>query len=203
MGAVYWQINDCWPVCSWSSIDSEGRWKALQYAARRFFAPVSVTLKPEGNGYAVHVANERREEFRGTTVCIIRDVKGTRLREEAYEVICPAMSSSRVGLILPEEGEALPIVQVVLKDDSGKIVSENEALYTLPKYYPFEKANIAVSCKGREISITADAFCLGVELQAGDARFSDNWVSLYPGETRVLTADRDLQKEELRLYWIK
>ena len=48
MGAVYWQLNDCWPVASWSSIDYFGRWKALHYAAKRFFAPVLLSCQEEG-----------------------------------------------------------------------------------------------------------------------------------------------------------
>ena len=47
MGAVYWQINDCWPVISWSSIDYWGRWKALHYYAKRFFAPVMISCEEE------------------------------------------------------------------------------------------------------------------------------------------------------------
>ena len=43
-GALYWQLNDCWPVISWSSIDYEGRWKALHYAARRFYTPVLLSI---------------------------------------------------------------------------------------------------------------------------------------------------------------
>ena len=43
MGTLYWQINDCWPVASWSSVDSLGRWKALHYMARRFFAPLLIS----------------------------------------------------------------------------------------------------------------------------------------------------------------
>ena len=42
-GSLYWQLDDCWPVASWSSIDYYGRWKALQYSARQFFAPVLVS----------------------------------------------------------------------------------------------------------------------------------------------------------------
>jgi beta-galactosidase/beta-glucuronidase len=43
-GTVYWQTNDCWPVASWSSLDYFGRWKALHYAARRFYAPVLLSI---------------------------------------------------------------------------------------------------------------------------------------------------------------
>ena len=45
MGAIYWQLNDCWPVISWSSIDYYGRWKALHYYAQRFFSPVLVSCE--------------------------------------------------------------------------------------------------------------------------------------------------------------
>ena len=45
MGAVYWQLNDIWPVASWASIDWYNRWKALHYAAVRFFAPVLLSCE--------------------------------------------------------------------------------------------------------------------------------------------------------------
>ena len=198
MGAVYWQINDCWPVASWAGIDSFGRWKALQYAARRFFAPVMVSLRPEGDGYAVHVSNEQREAFRGRAVCVIRDVNGRRLREEEMEVACPALCSIQAGTVYGEGGKP-PVIQVILEDERGQTVSENEALYTLPKYFPFGQPEITVRCEGTRITLTADTFCTGVEIQAGDARFSDNWFSLYPGEPRTVDADRELQAEQLRV----
>ena len=49
MGALYWQLNDCWPVASWSSIEFTGRWKALHHAARRFFAPAVVSAHVPGD----------------------------------------------------------------------------------------------------------------------------------------------------------
>lgn len=202
MGAIYWQINDCWPVASWAGIDSLGRWKALQYRARRFFAPTAVSIRKDGTQYGVFVANERREEFRGTVCCLIRDRKGKKLRELDMEVRCPAMSSILAGTAEPEEDEC-GIVHCILMDEAGRAVSENEELYTLPKYYPFEKPGIRVRCEGRKVTLTADAFCTGVELQAGDARFSDNWVTLYPGEPREIIADRDLKEEGLHVMWIE
>jgi beta-mannosidase len=46
-GTLYWQRDDCWPVASWSSLDYFGRWKALPYAARRFYAPRCCVLKAD------------------------------------------------------------------------------------------------------------------------------------------------------------
>ena len=66
MGSLYWQLNDVWPGASWSSIDHFGRWKALHFQARRFFAPVAVAAlraaSGEGSGQTrLHVINDRTE----------------------------------------------------------------------------------------------------------------------------------------------
>ena len=61
MGAIYWQLHDCWPVISWSSIDYTGRWKALHYYAKRFFAPVMISCQEEG--MMSQVADMNREHF--------------------------------------------------------------------------------------------------------------------------------------------
>ena len=61
MGAVYWQLNDCWPVISWSSIDYWGRWKALHYYAKRFFAPVMISCR---RSWLTQEANMNRQHFK-------------------------------------------------------------------------------------------------------------------------------------------
>jgi beta-mannosidase len=61
MGSIFWQLNDCWPVASWSSIDYYGRWKALQYYARRFYAPVLVSPHVEDGALKVYIVNDRSE----------------------------------------------------------------------------------------------------------------------------------------------
>jgi beta-mannosidase len=203
MGAIYWQLNDCWPVASWSSIDSMGRWKALQYESAHFFAPVAASLKKEESGFSVWVTNETRREFRGTAVCICRDEKGLKCGEARTAVRCSPLSTVRIGAIRPPAGTDCPIGQILLEDENGATVSEREALAVLPKYFPFERPDIRIRCDGDQISLTADAFCMGVELQARDARFSDNWFALYPGETRTVRADRKLTQEEIRLHWIE
>ena len=203
MGAIYWQINDCWPVASWAGIDSAGRWKALQYRARQFFAPTAVSLVREGEGYTVYVANERREPFRGTAVCEIRDEAGRKGRTMTLDACCPAMGSAKAGTVLPEDGEEMKVVRCLLQDETGGTVSESMELYTLPKYFPFNRPEISTECRGRTVTLTADTFCTGVEIRAGDARFSDNWVTLYPGEKRELTADREVNEADLLILWLE
>ena len=73
MGAIYWQLNDCWPVASWASIDYFGRWKALHYYARRFFAPRMVTAKVEETKLRLWVHNDSCTALDGTVEAELRD----------------------------------------------------------------------------------------------------------------------------------
>ena len=81
MGTLYWQLNDCWPVASWSSIDWHGRWKALHHLARRFFAPVLVSgvEDPAAGTVEVHVTNDRREDAAGDVAWELTTAAGERL----------------------------------------------------------------------------------------------------------------------------
>lgn len=199
MGAIYWQLNDCWPVASWASIDSLNRPKALQYVAKRFFAPVLVSLEQIENGYRVFVTNERREAFEGQAVCEVRNNVGNLLKTERFTVKCGAMSAICVGTVAADSLDQVPVVRCILLNREGERVSENEALNTLPKYFPFKRPKIIVKQEENILRVTADTFCLGVELQCGDVRFSDNWFALYPGEERIIRADRNLDEREVKV----
>ena len=59
MGSIFWQLNDCWPVASWSSIDYYGRWKALQYYARRFYAPILVSPHVEDGALKIYIVSDK------------------------------------------------------------------------------------------------------------------------------------------------
>ena len=101
MGAVVWQLNDCWPVASWSSIDYQGRLKALHYAEKRFFAPIMVSCQEEGEmtcGVPLNwlprevkqeaifnVANETRSDITAKVTWALRDASGKVLREGIAE----------------------------------------------------------------------------------------------------------------------
>jgi beta-mannosidase len=65
-GTLYWQLNDCWPVASWSSLDYFGRWKALHYAARRFYAPLLLSIEDDPPYQSIYLSSDLLEEWRGS-----------------------------------------------------------------------------------------------------------------------------------------
>uniref|UniRef100_UPI0035AEE5FD glycoside hydrolase family 2 protein n=1 Tax=Promineifilum sp. TaxID=2664178 RepID=UPI0035AEE5FD len=78
-GTLYWQLNDCWPVASWSSLDYYGRWKALHYAARRFYAPLLLSIEDDPPRQGVYVTNDRRDPWEGSVRWSLETLDGTAL----------------------------------------------------------------------------------------------------------------------------
>jgi len=200
MGAIYWQLNDCWPVASWASIDSLGRWKPLHYAARRFFAPVLISCERKGFSVRVNVTNETLSAFHGQTQLTLIDAQGNVLSRETVPVEVSALASTWVhdAVIQPSDTHLHPEDRLAyvlrLMDGAGNIVSENCELFTAPKFFEFTAPCIAwkVTGQGKDciVELTAQAFAWGVwlETKAVDCRFSDNCFFLMPGEMKTVFA---------------
>src|SRR5581483_970115 len=99
-GSLYWQLDDCWPVASWSSIDYYGRWKALQYAAREFFAPVLVSPVEEKGAVNVWGVSDRRTETPARLTVRLIDFQGRELWRKEQDVRL-APNASAVLLSMP------------------------------------------------------------------------------------------------------
>ncbi|MBX5436847.1 MAG: glycoside hydrolase family 2 protein [Alicyclobacillaceae bacterium] len=93
MGALYWQLNDCWPVASWSSIDYNGHWKPLHYFARRFFHPLLLSAWEDGCRVSLWLTNDTLADVSGTVRWCLRDARSNVLREGALGARAPALSS--------------------------------------------------------------------------------------------------------------
>ncbi len=87
-GTLYWQLNDCWPVASWSSLDYFGRWKALHYAARRFYAPLMLSIEDDPPCQSIFISSDLREPWQGSVRWSLTTLDGTKLAsgEKAAEV---------------------------------------------------------------------------------------------------------------------
>lgn len=203
MGAVYWQINDCWPVISWSSIDYWGRWKALHYYARRFFAPVMISCEEESwmtaeanmnrqhfefpKSIRLHVANETLEDREVVVKWQLRDAGARILRSEEQTVFVPAMSGCWL------EKKELPEVNVFEEYVSyeawmdGEKVSEGTTIFSYPKYFRYVDPKLEFAVHGDEITVTAGAYAKSVEIQNEneDLVLSDNYFDLNGGQKTV------------------
>lgn len=205
MGTVVWQLNDIWPVASWASIDYYGRWKALHYGEKRFFAPVSITCEEHGRldqkpfvnslpipveySAALHVANETGETVKGTVRWQLRRPDSSVIRENEKDIEIAPYSGTwldkEIYNGLADEREMHLYYEFV---QDGKIVSSGSAMFVAPKHYRFADPKLSVRVEGETVIVTSEGYAKGVyvESEDGNLRLSDNFFDMEKGE-RVLT----------------
>ena len=191
MGSLYWQLDDCWPVASWSSIDYFGRWKALQYYARRFYAPVLVSTSEEDGQIGVHVVSDLTARLTGVLEARLMDLGGAVLWEEERPVDVEPLSSSKLLAVEKArlvEGRAPGAVFLearLLAD--GKEAGSNTRFFAPPKDMALRKPAIAVDVApadgGMRVRLSSDTLARHVRLayDVDDGTFSDNYFDLLPG----------------------
>ena len=219
-GTIIWQLNDCWPVASWSSIDYYGRWKALHYMAKRFFAPVLLSCEEQGeteqnphiNEFhpepikrAAHlcVSNESLNPFEGEVHWALRRADGTVIREGKKAVNVPAQTSQWLDdLSFPEASITGDYISYALAGQEG-ILSQGCALFCAPKHFEFQNPGLSVRREGDELVITAGAFAKAVEIRSEDPDLllSDNFFDMNPGERRVRILRGQAEKPCARSVW--
>ncbi len=210
MGAVYWQLNDCWPVASWSSIDYYNRPKALQYAAKRFFEPTHLSAHENGTKVTLNVTNEKMTPFKGKVKAVIRKADFTVVSEKIYFVNVPAMDTrdvstddyaSVIGRIKRD-----CYLEFALYDENGQYVSGGTQIFTKPKYFNFRNPDINVSIEGGNgefaFTVKASNYAKYVEIDftGFDVRFDNNYFDIPSAKETVLKGtckDKSVTKEQL------
>lgn len=199
MGSLYWQINDCWPGISWSSIDYDGRWKALHYAAKEFYAPHLLILTEEDGKVTVSVCNETAEPFTGTVQWRLLQNDLTVVDSGSYgaEIASRAAADIAVGDFthLTEEQRRTCVVTAVLTDADGNAISEQTVRFVRAKDFAYLEPHITatLACDGEEYALTLQADCfvqdLWLEFGHTDCNFSKSGFSL-TGEPVTVTLSR-------------
>jgi len=194
MGALYWQLNDCWPVASWASMDYAGRWKALHYMARRFYAPVLVSgVENGGDGtVGIHLANDNLRPFRGNVQWRVTRVDGTLLREGSKKVRVDANSSAlqttlKLADLLKKHGPRDLLVWLVAQDEQGTQSSWNIVSFSRPKHMELLPPRIRVDIRPWDdnsyaVTLTArhPALWVWLSLAGADAKYDDNFICIEP-----------------------
>ncbi|MGO8670960.1 MAG: beta-mannosidase [Capsulimonadaceae bacterium] len=196
-GTLFWQWNDCWPVQSWSVIDSAGQPKAAYYASRRFYAPVLISLVRNGSTVEVHVTNDALGPVEGMAKVALKAFDGTVLTEAALDAPVAVNSTSVIGAldITAAIGlEAGSYVTATLTGPDGDVIGENLLLLTEPKLLHLDPPDISVDVGEEDedtlsIALRSDAFAASVWLRVdGESLdFSDNFFHLQPGRTYTVT----------------
>lgn len=216
MGAVVWQLNDCWPVASWSSLDYFGRWKALHYYEKRFFAPVLISCHEEGilsqntnvnaepfkleKSAHLNISNETRKAFRGTAQWTLRRADATILESGAFEVNCPALSA----VWLPKQDfsgyETFEVYYSYrLLDACGCEVGAGSVIFCPPKHFNFVDPKLRACVCADEIVVSAEGYARSVEIQAGpDVVLSDNYFDMDGGTKTVKILRGTVQNLQVR-----
>ncbi|WP_308427764.1 beta-mannosidase [Rhodanobacter panaciterrae] len=192
MGSLYWQLNDVWPGASWSSIDYFGRWKALQFHARRFYAPLRVAPIRRDGHTDVFLISDRTAPLDAQLRTRVMDMDGRLLHERLDKVHMPALASTRAAELddaaLLQGADPHRSFAVFELIEQGKTVSR-QLLYFEPALalqLPEPDLNVELHDSGQGIvlSVRAERLAREVWIDFGslDAQVSDNAFDLLPGE---------------------
>ena len=192
MGSLYWQLNDCWPVASWSSIDYTGRWKALQYYARRFYENVLVIPREEDGKFEVFVVSDRPQVVAAQLKLSVMDFNGQTLWDQQQSIEVQSLKSKSyvtVPLTTLLEGRDRKAVFVFVELTSGgRTLSANSYFFepfknlTLPR--PQLDVQVMAQRGGFKLKVSTDKFARAVYLSSPyQGAFVDNYFDLIPGRT--------------------
>lgn len=196
MGSIYWQLNDCWPVASWSSIDYFGRWKASHFFAKNFFKPLLVSPFEEDGFVKIQIISDERDANKGILEIRLYNILGKVLYSKDMVIKVDPFSSKTYFKINREKLLfRYNTNDVFLSTDfivSGKMKSSNEYFFSKMKDFklstPHFKTAVLDDEKGIRIflntNVLAKNICLDINNFTG--RFSDNYFDLIPGKEKEI-----------------
>jgi beta-mannosidase len=196
-GTLIWQLNDCWPVASWSSIDYFGRWKALHYAARRFYAPLLLSVEDREARMSVHLTSDRTEAWKGRLVWRLEALDGSVLDSGEQVAKAAPLADTPIADLdfaakIDEENRRRAVFVCELRQVKEQIA------HCVTPFVPSKHLELAdpqieakASLAGGELSVTLESRSLArfveLKLAGADLVFSDNYFDLSPNAPATVT----------------
>lgn len=194
MGSMYWQIDDCWPVASWSSIDYYGNWKALHYYAEREYRTFLISAVQNDGDLSFYVVSDSLADVPAELDLRVVDFNGRQIYSKSIPTTVKADTSCVYATINEDEltanADKSDIILIEQLQAGGKILAENTYIFEDLKNLELEKPDIKISAEadpdGYELKLTADRYAKNVYLSIDNASgsFTDNYFDLIPGRTK-------------------
>lgn len=198
MGALYWQLNDDWPVVSWSSIDYYNNWKAQHYRMRDVLAPLALGIESKNDQLNFYTMSDYLDNHTNLrlTVQVIDFSKGKQ--KEIKTTVDAQANDSRIvqslniSDLVSEAEKAHTMIHATLSDSKGNIISSKDHFFYWPNKLELPETDIKTQVKYRdgEYTVTLSSKKLAkdvfIEIPIQGAQFSDNFIDLLPGEKRTI-----------------
>ena len=209
MGSTYWQLNDCWPVASWATIDYNARLKASHYMVKRSYAPILVSAhyNPKTKQVTVVGVNDTLSDFNGTlSLKLVHQETGVIMHEH-LSVIIKALSKKTLQTFEYESSKLASrdiYLAYELQNTAHEVVSQNALLFIEPKQFNFKNPNVTCEIRRIEevvtVTLMAEQFArhVWVDFTACDVTFDCNCVTLYPKKPMTITVTSSLSDEEFK-----
>ena len=208
MGSLYWQLNDVWPGASWASIDYYGRWKALQFHARRFYAPLLIAALRNQGETTVSLVSDRTAAADLHWRMRVMDFAGKTLSQHEEAATVPALASSKVATysdaqLLKGADPRASFASFELLDGE-QVVSRNLVFFDEAKNLqlpaPHVQATLETGTDGYTLTLSTDQLARDVWVSFGelDADLSDNAFDLLPGQRITLTVHSKVSLQQLQ-----
>ncbi|AUC14537.1 beta-mannosidase [Tenacibaculum sp. SZ-18] len=215
MGSLYWQINDCWPVASWSSIDYYGKWKALHYGVKESFKKTIVSYNDKKDKIKVFIATDSLSNFNARLTIDLLDFKGNKLKSWNRNIKVIANSSGSYFEI--EKSKISDITENKNEVFLNTSLSMNNSILDTKQHFlvPFKdlklpQPNITFNVSENEdeyfVKLSTKNLAIGVFASGNfDLNFSDNYFNMLPNSEKVISIKKgnlkslDIFKDKLKV----
>ena len=197
MGTLYWQLNDAWPVISWSSIDYYGNKKALHWKLKELFAPILIGVLPTKDGnFTVYANSDLYREINAQLLINVKDFSGNILKTYSENVVIPENGCTHLSLdfndFVRELDKNSLFIDMQLIENNN-VISERLQYLAYPKDLKLQKTDISPKVNINNDIVTLEFFSntlvkdVYVESSDNNGVFSDNFFDVKPNEQKVIT----------------
>ena len=200
MGSLYWQLNDCWPVTAWSTLDYYGNWKASHYQVKESFSPILLAVTENADGYSIIGSNDNMEVKEGLVTAKLLDFSGKELWTASKECVLDVERNTTCMQIfykeLPKFVKEKTVLQIEFTSNQKKTVAHH--YFVKPKELKLEKPTIKIKIVGETlIELKTNTLAKNVRLQAKNTFFEENYFDLLPGIPKIIKTKNPTQETKV------